>query len=151
MVWGSMMAGGVGIACQIEGTMTGEMYTDILDTHLRETFDKFEIDGDNYIFQHDNDPKHTSKKAQQWLEDNDIEVPTWPAQSPDLNLIEHLWAIVKRRLARYDTPPKGTAELWDRFCVGWDEISEEECMKLVESMPRRIAAVLEAKGKWTRY
>jgi len=103
--------------------MDAEMYTDILGT--------------------DNDSKHTSERAKQWLEDNGFEVLAWPAQSPDPDAIEHLGAILKRRLARYAAPPKGTAELWDRVAVEWGQITVEECAALVGSMP---AAVLKAKS-----
>ena len=75
----------------------------------------------------------------------------WPAQSPDLNPIENLWAILKRRLNQYEQPPRGMVELWERVQAKWDEIDKEMCMKLIESMPRRIDAVLKSKGMWTNY
>ena len=70
----------------------------------------------------------------------------WAAQSPDLNPIEHLWQHLKAKLQQYDTPPKGVHELWDRVAKEWTEIPPETCQKLIESMPRRIQAGLEAKG-----
>ncbi|KIJ10141.1 hypothetical protein PAXINDRAFT_37154, partial [Paxillus involutus ATCC 200175] len=70
----------------------------------------------------DDDPKHTSRKAKNWFEDHDYEVMVWPAQSPDLNPIEHLWFILKRRLAEYPESPKGIAELWERVEREWERI-----------------------------
>ena len=71
----------------------------------------------------------------------------WPAQSPDLNPIEHL----KRRQANCEAMPSGVHELWERVQVEWERISKEECVHLIESMPRRIAEVLRMKGGHTKY
>ncbi|KIJ21110.1 hypothetical protein PAXINDRAFT_36676, partial [Paxillus involutus ATCC 200175] len=70
----------------------------------------------------DHDPKHISRKAKNWFEDHDYEVMVWPAQSPDLNPMEHLWFHLKRRLTEYPEPPKGIAELWERVEREWERI-----------------------------
>jgi hypothetical protein len=57
-----------------------------------------------------------------------------------------LWAIVKQRLNKYETPPKGMIELWERVEEIWNQISVETCLKLIESMPKQINAVLKANG-----
>ena len=75
----------------------------------------------------------------------------WPAQSPDLNPIEHLWNHLKRRLNQYETVPRSMHELWERVEKELNEINSTFCLKLIESMPRRVAAVLKAKGGYTKY
>ena len=81
---------GIGKLIKVQGTMDAQQYCDNLDDELEESFDKSEISEEDRIFQQNDDPKHTSKKAKQWFEDNDIQVLAWPAQSPDINPIKHL-------------------------------------------------------------
>ena len=75
-----------------------------------------------------------------------ITVMEWPAQSLDLNPIEHLWNHVKKKLGEHDEPPSGVHELWERFQEEWEKIEPSACQNLIESMPRRIEAVLRVKG-----
>jgi transposase len=151
MIWGCMTAHGPGFICKIEGTMDQHLYKKILKEDLYETMEEYEMDANRVIFQHDNDPKHKAKSVQEWLNEQPFEVLEWPAQSPDLNPIEHLWALLKRRLNQYETPPSGMLELWERIHFQFYKITEDECMRLYESMPRRVEAVLMAKGMWTDY
>lgn len=151
MVWGCMTASGVGHLSKIDGGLDAELYCKILEDELVRTMEYYRMKREDVIFQHDNDPKHTSKKAKKCLQDLGMTVLEWPPQSPDLNPIEHLWDVLKRKLADYPNPPKGIHELWERVEEQWNTITKEECMTLIESMPRRIEAVLKAKGRNTKY
>ena len=151
MMWGCMTWDGPGYATKIDGRMDADLYCQILEEELQESLAYYGKTADDVIFQQDNDPKHTSKKAQTWFRDHGFEVLKWPAQSPDLNPIEHLWSHLKRKLAEYEEPPKGIQELWEQVEAEWEKIGVETCRELIESMPRRVRAVYEAKGGYTKY
>uniref|UniRef100_A0AAR2L4R7 Tc1-like transposase DDE domain-containing protein n=1 Tax=Pygocentrus nattereri TaxID=42514 RepID=A0AAR2L4R7_PYGNA len=103
----------------------------------------------NFIFQHDNDPKHTSKSTKECLHRNKIKTLEWPSQSPDLNPIEHLWGDLKRAVHR--RCPRNLSDL-EGFCKEeWANIATSRCATLIGSYPKRLSAVIKAKGAATKY
>ena len=90
MVWECIGSNRVGKLTEVEGKIDAVQYCEILEDGVVESFEKLEVAEEERIFQQDNDPKHTSKKATKWFEDNNIQVLLWPTQSSDLNPIEHL-------------------------------------------------------------
>ena len=99
-------------------------------------------------FQQDNAPCHKAHIISNWFLEHDNEFPVlrWPPQSPELNPIEHLWDVVKREIRIIDVQPTHLQQLPDAVMSIWTKISEECFQHLVESMPRRIKAVLKVKG-----
>lgn len=121
MVWGCMGWNGVGGMVEVEGRMNKEQYTSIPEGSLRSSMENLGLSPEEAIFQQDGDPKHTSGMALGWLEDHDIKVLDWPAQSPDLNPIERLWNHIKSELKAFEKHPKGVHELWDRAAEVWGQ------------------------------
>ena len=151
MVWGCMLWEGPGYACRIDGRMDAELYSQILEEDLQASINYYGKTAGDVFFQQDNDSKHTSQKAKDWFSDHGYKVLSWPAQSPDLNPIEHLWDHLKRKLGEYEVAPNGMLELWERVEEEWNKIEAKVCQNLIESMPRRVAAVLKADGGHTKY
>lgn len=148
MVWGCMAAKGVGSLCFIDGKMNHIKYINILAAELLPSVTRLGI-RDTYIFSQDNDPKHTAWNTKQWLLYNTRNQIKTPAQSPDLNPIEHIWAEVERQLRKRVV--KTVVELKAALHDIWANIEEDTTRTLVESMKRRLQAVIEAKGGPTKY
>jgi transposase len=156
MLWSAISAAGTGWMCQIIGRMDQNLYKEIIDDELAVTIghvcENLGLRRDQIIFQQDNDPKHKSKMVMEHLQNQDYHVMEWPPQSPDLNPIENMWALLKRRLNEFDTAPKGMNELFERVTKVWYEvIVKEECQRVIDSMPKRVEQVIKRKGLWTDY
>lgn len=151
MVWSCLTSRGVGNVYKIDGRMNATNYLELLEEELYTTLVDFNFDLNEVIFQQDNAPVHMAKIVQEWFWEQPYDVMKWPAQSPDLNPIEHVWASMKRRLNYYPTAPRNLHELWTRIEEVYASISVDECRKLYASMPSRIAAVLKSKGSWTNF
>ncbi|EIE91717.1 hypothetical protein RO3G_16428 [Rhizopus delemar RA 99-880] len=151
MLWGCLTWHGVGYLSNIKGSINSDFYIGILEDELMKTIDWYDLEKEDIIFQQDNASIHTAKKVSEWLDNNNITVLRWPSHSPDLNPIENLWSILKRRLLQYEKQPDGMLELWSRVENVWESITQNECQKLIESMPKRIKAVYNAKGGHTKY
>lgn len=147
MLWGCFSWYGVGPIYWIKQIMDQHEYTNILETVMH-TYAEENMPL-KWVFQQDNDPKHTSRKAKQFFVNNSIHVLPWPSQSPDLNPIENLWKDLKTAVSAYKT--KNKQELWEAVQKEWAAIPVERCQRLVESMPRRCSAVMKSKGCATKY
>jgi transposase len=150
MHWGCFSWQGVGPIIPLEGSVNGASYVETLRMHALPTMHQMFSRG-NGLFQHDNAAAHTSKVAAKFLEESGLRVLRWPAQSPDLNPIENLWAIVKYDLQKQKELPKNLAELERHVVRAWKAISKTTIRNLINSMPRRIQAVIAANGGPTKY
>ena len=150
MVWGCFMKNKLGPLVKLEGRVTATVYIDVLENHLLPFLDDLD-DQENYLFQEDNAPIHTARVVKSWKEENDIDSIPWPAQSPDLNPIENLWDELEKRVRAHVPLPKSRENLWEILQEEWSNIDINKYQNLVDSMPRRISAVIKSKGHPTKY
>ncbi len=149
MIWAAMSSAGVGPLCFLKSTVNAAIYQEILEHFMLPSADKLYGDAD-FIFQQDLAPAHhTAKGTKSWFNNHGVTVLDWPANSPDLNPIENLWGIVKRKMR--DTRPNNADDLKAAIKATWASIPPQQCHKLITSIPRRIEAVIKAKGAPTKY
>lgn len=148
MVWGCFSYYGVGNLVFLEKgvAMNAERYLDLLFDNLEECYDKCNAE----TFMQDGAPCHTSKHVKEWLNNCAIEYFTdWPGNSPDLNPIENLWSIMKKKVQCMDT--SSVPKLKAALVQVWQEFPLEQLQSLADSVPRRFMEVIKKKGNTTKY
>lgn len=152
MVWGCFCYKGVGrLHIVSKGTTVNAMvYRTILEKRMLPSARDLFPDN-NYIFQDDGAPCHRAKTVATWIKENKIRaLENWPGQSPDINPIENLWNLMKQAVRK--RMPKSRTELIAAVIYSWNHVIKKETIeKLVDSMPRRLQAVIAAKGFATKY
>ena len=108
------------------------------------------LKGVKLIFQQDNAPPHKALITRQFFLDNEIEVMEWPATSPDLNIIENLWAYLKNKIGK-SGPPTSIPDLVKSATDLWKKVTPEHCSRLALSLPKRLLEVKAARGGNTSY
>ena len=149
MIWGCMSGLGVGQVYRCEGTMRQDQYIRVLRNHMLPSATALYGQGQAFVFQQDNAPCHKARRVSDFLQRSGVVVMDWPAQSPDLNPIEHLWEVLFRKVE--NKKPSNLNALWQLLQEAWVDIPAATIQKLVHSMPARCAAVVKAKGRHTRY
>lgn len=142
MVWGAIAYNTRSPLVLFRGTMTAQRYVhEILQPHVLPLMQRLP----GAIFQQDNARPHTARVSQDCL--RTVTTLPWPARSPDLSPIEHIWDHLGRRVGH----PTSLNELEARLQQIWNEMSQDIIQNLYDSMPDRIASCIRARGGPTEY
>ena len=99
-----------------------------------------------FLFQHDNAQVYKVRSIQKGFVKIGVEEFDWPAKSPDLNPVEYLWDKLEHQLRARPNRPTSVPDLTDALVAEWKHVPAAMFQHLVESLPRRVEAVISAKG-----
>ena len=150
MIWGCITYEGVGTITVVTGNINALKYIEIVDNFVWPVIARH-FPADNYIYQDDNAPVHRAQIVKDYMEQNQLHGMEWPAQSPDLNIIENMWRKIKIELQKQAHNITTKAQMETAIRDIWTNISLEFIRKLYDSIPRRLMLVIRAKGNITKY
>ena len=149
MVWGGMSLRTRTVLHRIVGNLNAARYVnEVLRLIAVPAVQKL---GQGAVYQDDNAPAHRGRVATDFLRNQNVTRMYWPALSPDLNPIEHLWDELGRRIHENYPPPRNVNELFMNLDQEWNQLPQRTIGNLVDSMRRRCQAVIAAQGGHTRY
>jgi len=148
MFWGCFSKLGLGPLVALEGTMNSQNYVELLRDYV---VPELNAAGRHMVFMQDNAPCHKARNVMDYFAENNIETLNWPPQSPDMNPIENLWAIIKAKRQKKYGVPNTKQDLIDQIFDIWSNIDPKIVENLANSANFRISEVLKLKGKVSKY
>lgn len=146
-VWGAIWHGGRSNLFFLEATVNRWSYIRLLQDFFRSGNLP-----ENYLFQDDNAPAHRAAEVRHFHQASGIRcLRSWPAKSPDMNPIEHLWDYMARRISARPHTAVNLQQLRQWVVEEWRMVPQAYIDGLIGSMPRRLRATIEAGGGSTRY
>lgn len=155
MFWGSFFGNEKGPFLFWEkawGTITSEKYCQKIVPLIQEAMDS----NRSLSLMHDGAPSHSSRATMSELDRRGIVAISWPSFSPDLNPIEHVWDTMKDYIEENYPDIEGSSRVLPErlrqiVVEAWDSVSTQYLLRLIESMPARCQAVIDARGGPTPY
>lgn len=145
-VWAGISLKGATQVCIFDRIMDADLYIEILKSSLLPFLQDFQ----NHRFMQDNDPKHTSRKAAKFMDENGINWWKTPPESPDINPIENLWHELKEFIRR-EIKPRTKEELIDGIKDFWKTVTLAKCTKYIRHLRKVIPKIIEKDGEATGY
>ena len=150
LVWEAVWYKGRSSLIFVEDRLNGAKYNGILEDGLLPLYQD-KLDKTTTPFQEHGAPCHTCRISKAWKNAHGIKTLEWVAQSPDFNLIEHVWEHLDRKIRARKVKAKSVADLKRMLLEEWETMDQSFIQQLVNSMPDRIEAVIAARGGSTHF
>lgn len=135
----------------LDGTLNAQRYRDnILDTYISPHFENHRL-ADRPVFQDDNARPHRARIIGEYLHAESIDTIEWPAMSPDMSPIEHVWDFIGRKINEREPRCANLIELRAALVEEWNRFPQWRLQRLVQGMRRRVETLYRKRGGYTRY
>ena len=149
MVWGAIHHGCRSELVVVDGAMNWHPYIQILRNQMLPWATG--VFGRKFVYIKDNAWPNTARDTAAFLDQQDVEVMDWPARSPDVNTIEHVWDQISVWIRDMDDPPSTVTELNNAIRQAWAIVWHERVWTLFKSLPSCVWALLATRGRDARY
>lgn len=149
MVWLAVGYGGRTCLSFLHGRLKHTDYIHLLQSALLPYGS--DLGGEDWIFQQDGASIHTARGVKTWFANNNVRVLPWPSRSPDLNIVENIWAILVKRVYDGGRQYESIHELREALDTVWANVCQTEIQALFVSMPNQVFEVIRTNGKKTSY
>lgn len=151
MIWSCISGVGLGPLYFVTGTMNQIQYGEVVKSTIIPYLNSLSTGKTAYTFMQDGAPCHRAKSIQNLFSQHKLKILPWPGNSPDLNPIENVWSLLKTNV--YSSPNPTVDILKRNIENNWVNTNHlrDVAIACIRSMPKRIDAVIRAKGGLTKY